>query len=172
MKNIIKLFGIVLIVAIGFSFAACETPPPASEPDPQPAPQPEAPPPAAQPAPQPTPPSEPQPVSPSTPRSTLILDGASNYTVKKGDVLVDIAKRFYNNGYYYPVIFLANNSKIKDPDKIQPNTQIIIPNLQRNLNDTGARVIIKQALMDCVPFENSRGRNKTADGIRVLSNSL
>jgi hypothetical protein len=86
--------------------------------------------------------------------------------------LVEIAKRFYSNGYYYPVILLANKAEIEDADKIEIDTQLIIPDLQRNLNDSGARGVIKQALTESVPFENSRSRGETADGIRALSNSL
>jgi hypothetical protein len=50
--------------------------------------------------------------------------------------------------------------------------QLVIPDLQRNLNDAGARGVIKQLLLGSVPFERSRSRNKTADGLRALSDSL
>jgi hypothetical protein len=86
--------------------------------------------------------------------------------------LVEIAKRFYNNGYYYPVIVAANGSLIQDPDKIDPGMEIIIPDLQRNLNDSGARGVIKLALTAGIPFEQNRLRNETADGMREISNSL
>jgi hypothetical protein len=86
--------------------------------------------------------------------------------------LVEIAKQFYRNGYYYPVIYLANILTIQDPDVIEPGMQIIVPDLQRNLNDSGARGVIKLALMASIPFENSRGRSGTAEGMRELSNSL
>jgi hypothetical protein len=167
MKNLTKLVGIAALFAvIMFSFAACVgTPPPAT-----PAPQPE---PVAQPAPQPdSPPPPPPPPPPAAARTTLILDGARNYTVKSGDTLVDIAKQFYNNGYYYPVIFVANVPKIQDADVIEPGTQLIIPDLQRNLNDSGAREVIRLLLIGTIPFENSRNRSDTANGLRELSNSL
>jgi hypothetical protein len=163
-KNKLKFLGIIALVAvIGFSLAACTTPPQPDQPPPPP------PPPPAQPAPDQPPPPPPPPPAAAT---ALILDGASNYTVKKGDMLVSIAKQFYNNGYYYPVIALANINKIQDPDKIEPDTQIIIPNLQRNLNDAGARAVVKQALIAAVPFEISRDRRDTADGIRKLADSM
>jgi hypothetical protein len=165
MKKIFYLIGtITLVVAIMFSLVACVgTPPP--EPAPQPVSEP-----VVEPTPQQPPPPPPPP--PPSARTSLILDGASNYTVKSGDTLVDIAKHFYNNGYYYPVIVAANGSLIQNPDKIDPGLQIIIPDLQRNLNDSGARGIVKQALTAGIPFEQSRSRNETADGMRELSNSL
>ncbi|MDR0321380.1 MAG: LysM peptidoglycan-binding domain-containing protein [Treponema sp.] len=159
MKNITKLFGIAVVAAIGFSFIACGgTPAPA--PAPEPAPQP-----VAQPVQQSTP-------QPTPERTTLILDGASNYTVTKGSTLADIAKQFYNNAFYYPVILSANKSVIQNADRIYPNTQLVIPDLQKNLNDLGARKVVKQLLMDSVPFENSRHRNSAADALQELSNSL
>jgi hypothetical protein len=171
MKNIIKteaisrIAGIIALVAvIVFSFAACVSPPP---PTPAPAPQ-------AEPAPEPPPPPPPPPpaVVQDVARTTLIMEGARNYTVKEGDTLVEIAKQFYNNGYYYPIIFLANVGKTQDADKIEPGMQFLIPDLQRNLNDAGARGVVKLTLMGSVPFENSRHREKTANGMRDLSNSL
>jgi Tfp pilus assembly protein FimV len=157
-------FGVaVLITVIVFGFAACVgTPPPAPEPAPQPEPAAAPPPP-----PPPPPPAVPQPL-----RTTLILDGASNHTVKSGETLAEIAKQYYNNGHYYPVIHLANSHVIQDPDRIDPGTQLVIPDLHTNLNDSGARGVVKQSLTDSVPFEHSRSRSDTTNGIRELSDSL
>jgi hypothetical protein len=92
--------------------------------------------------------------------------------VKDGDTLVEIAKRYYSNGHYYPVIHLANSAAIHDADWIEPGTQLIIPDLNRNLNDSGARGVVKKSLTDSIPFEHSRSRSDTADGIRELHDSL
>jgi hypothetical protein len=154
----------VLVMVIVFVFAACGGTPPASTPAPQPEP-------AAEPAPPPPPAPTPPPVQEPL-RNVLILDGARNYTVKSGDTLVEISKQFYNNGYYYPVIFIANLTKLQDADKIEPDTQLVIPDLQRNLNDAGARIVVKQALLGSIPFEHSRNRDRTADGMLEVSNSL
>jgi hypothetical protein len=149
-------------MVIVFLFAACVAPPP---PAPAPAPQP-----VDEPAPPPPPPPPPPPAPAA--RTTLILDGARNHTVKSGDTLVEIAKQYYNDGHYYPVIHLANNHLIEDADWIEPGTELIIPDLPRNLNDSGARAVVKQSLMNNVPFEHSRSRSATADGIRELHDSL
>ena len=47
------------------------------------------------------------------------------YTVKKGDTLWAIAKKYYGNGNQYPKIVKANN--IKNPDLIYPGQKLIIP---------------------------------------------
>jgi hypothetical protein len=52
------------------------------------------------------------------------------YTVKKGDCLWNIAKKFYGNGSKYTVIYNANKSKIKNPNLIYPGQVFIIPTLK------------------------------------------
>ena len=49
------------------------------------------------------------------------------YTVKKGDTLWAISKRFYGKGTLYTRIFNANRDKIKDPHWIYPKQVFIIP---------------------------------------------
>lgn len=54
----------------------------------------------------------------------------TTYTVKKGDCLWNIAKKFYGNGSKYTVIYNANKSKIKNPNLIYPGQVFIIPALK------------------------------------------
>ena len=49
------------------------------------------------------------------------------YTVKKGDCLWNIAKKFYGNGAKYTKIYNANKSKIKNPNLIYPGQVLTIP---------------------------------------------
>lgn len=49
------------------------------------------------------------------------------YTIKKGDTLWAIAKKYYGKGSEYPKIFNANKDKIKNPNKIYPGQVIKIP---------------------------------------------
>lgn len=50
-----------------------------------------------------------------------------NYTVKRGDCLWNIAKRFYGNGSKYTTIYNANRDKIKNPNLIYPGQVLWIP---------------------------------------------
>ena len=50
-----------------------------------------------------------------------------NYTVKSGDCLWNIAKKFYGNGSQYTKIYNANKDKIKNPNLIYPNQVLWIP---------------------------------------------
>ena len=49
------------------------------------------------------------------------------YTVKKGDCLWNIAKKFYGNGAAYTKIYDANTNKIADPNRINPGQVFVIP---------------------------------------------
>lgn len=52
-----------------------------------------------------------------------------NYTVKSGDCLWNIAKKFYGDGSKYTVIYEANKDKIQKPNLIYPNQVLVIPSL-------------------------------------------
>ncbi|WP_242957670.1 LysM peptidoglycan-binding domain-containing protein [Clostridium cochlearium] len=49
------------------------------------------------------------------------------YTVKRGDCLWNIARRYYGNGALYTKIYNANRSKIKNPNLIYPGQVFVIP---------------------------------------------
>lgn len=53
------------------------------------------------------------------------------YTVKSGDSLSKIAKKYYGNGAKYPVIFEANKEVIENPDLIYPGQRLRIPKLEK-----------------------------------------
>lgn len=50
-----------------------------------------------------------------------------SYTVKSGDTLWAIAKKYYGNGAQYPKIVDANKDKIKNPSLIYPGQILTIP---------------------------------------------
>ena len=103
----------------------------------------------------------------------LILDGAKTYTVVSGDTLSQIARRSeYRDGFYYPIILLASRDVVVDVDKIEPGMILILPDLQRNLDDPKARANIKQFLLEVAKIEDDRDRPQTAEGLRKLSDSL
>ena len=51
----------------------------------------------------------------------------TTYTVKKGDCLWNIAKKFYGDGSKYTKIYEANKDKIKNPNLIYPDQVFVIP---------------------------------------------
>lgn len=65
----------------------------------------------------------------STTRETKATESSSGktYTVKQGDCLWSIAKRFYGNGALYTKIYNANKDKIKNPDLIYAGQVLTIP---------------------------------------------
>lgn len=63
----------------------------------------------------------------STPKRTSNKKKTKTYTVKSGDCLWNIAKRFYGNGAQYTKIYNANRGKIKNPNLIYPGQKLTIP---------------------------------------------
>ncbi|MCL2129224.1 MAG: LysM peptidoglycan-binding domain-containing protein [Treponema sp.] len=89
-------------------------------------------------------------------RNSLDMTGAQDYTVVRGDTLSQITRNFYgsltgvgeagpNNGFYFPVIMMASDSEIVDPDLIEPGMKMKIVDLQRNLDNPTARKPLKTA---------------------------
>lgn len=55
-------------------------------------------------------------------------ENETTYTVKKGDCLWNIAKKFYGDGSKYTEIYNANKDKIKNPNLIYVGQVLVIPN--------------------------------------------
>lgn len=53
----------------------------------------------------------------------------ARHTVKKGETLGKIAKHYYGKAGKYKEIFEANKDKLKNPDLIYPDQELVIPNL-------------------------------------------
>ncbi|MEM6517105.1 MAG: LysM peptidoglycan-binding domain-containing protein [Bacteroidota bacterium] len=51
------------------------------------------------------------------------------HTVKSGETLGKIAKHYYGDASKYQQIFQANTDKLKNPDLIHPDQELVIPNL-------------------------------------------
>ena len=62
-----------------------------------------------------------------TTNTAVAKPSGQNYTVKRGDCLWNIAKRFYGNGAKYTTIYNANRSKIRNPNLIYPGQVLWIP---------------------------------------------
>lgn len=66
-------------------------------------------------------------VTDTRPTSDNAPSGGTTYTVKKGDCLWNIAKKFYGNGSKYTIIAEANKGKIKKPNLIYAGMVLTIP---------------------------------------------
>jgi hypothetical protein len=98
--------------------------------------------------------------------SNIILDGAVNYTVRSGDILTEIARNFYQDGSYYPLIMMVCDDIVIDPDKIEPGMILTIPDLNRNIADTKAKYSMNSFFARIADIEEQRGRYNTAVLIR------
>jgi hypothetical protein len=108
-------------------------------------------------------------------KGALIMDGAVNYNVKRGDTLTKITGANYGNSniFYFPIIMLASDEvTISDPDLILPNMKLKIPSLQRNLDNPGARESIKSFLGDIAVIYDRKGAADTAGKLRDLAAGL
>ena len=116
-------------------------------------------------------------------RSKLDLTGAKDYTVSSGDTLSQITRNAYgtltdvgnagpNNGFYFPLIMVASDSHIVDPDLIEPGMKMKIPDLKKNLANSTARKAIKDCLNDVSYVYNRKGNAASEQGLKALANSL
>jgi len=178
-KYLICLF----ILAILFSLSCATTPTtPAQATQPTPPPVP-APTPAPAPAPAPAPLLPPP--QPLVLLSSVGLDmaDAADYTVVFGDFLSEITRTFYGhltdvgaagtrNGFYYPLLMLASEGQIQDPDFILEGMRLKIPDLKKNLANPDSRRAIREVLVQtAILYGNKRLADEEA-GLRRLADSL
>ena len=113
----------------------------------------------------------------------LDLSGAQNYTVEKGDTLTKITQKYYggltdvgtagsSNGFYFPILMLASGNTIVDPDLIEPGMKLTIPDLKKNLANSGARKAIKNCIQDVSYVYNKKGQSSVEKGLVTLADSL
>ncbi|MDR0301533.1 MAG: LysM peptidoglycan-binding domain-containing protein [Treponema sp.] len=130
-----------------------------------PAPVPAEPVPAAAP---PQPQTQPQPPA----KEELVLDGAANHKVVFGDTLSGIAAKRYGNLFYFPLIRLANTGVVSDPDVLKPNTNLVIPDLQKNLDNAGARALLRADMLAIAAQYEMQGKPNSAAELRALADKI
>jgi Tfp pilus assembly protein FimV len=152
-KNVV--FGLLIITLSILVFAACGG---------TPAPKPE---PVTESAPPPPPPA-------TVVGNALDLTGATNYTVVQGDTLSEIAARRYggSNMYFFPLIRLANEAAVPNPDEIEVGTVLVIPVLQRNLDNPGANALIRVDTLRAAEQYERLGKPQAAQELRNLATRL
>lgn len=97
------------------------------------------------------------------------------YTVKKGDCLWNIAKKFYGNGSKYGMIYNANKSKIKNPNLIYPGQVLLIPvdgTISNSVNNTSAKKTTSSSKKANNPISVSNGMIMTTDNNGNVSVSV
>jgi len=143
-------------------------------PPPEPAPAAVTPPPEPQRVATAAPPPEPATVVVTPAKEELILQGASRHNIIWRDSLSQIAAREYGeeNMYYFPLIRLANANVVSDPDRIMPNVVLVIPDLQANLDDPGARALLKAEMLSMSVHYQRRNMPRAAAEIRNLADKL
>jgi hypothetical protein len=107
----------------------------------------------------------------------LILDGAVDYEVKAGDTLAAITRKFYgsekrfgvSNAYFFPLIMLASNDVVLDPDLIEPGMHLSVPDLQRNLDSAAARQAMKEFFADVAGVYERKGEEETRPNLKTLA---
>jgi LysM repeat protein len=72
----------------------------------------------------------PKPASPGPSNSALQTAQKEVYTIRRGDTLWAIAKRYLGSGLRYTAIFQDNREVINDPDLILPQQQVKVPPAQ------------------------------------------
>jgi len=104
----------------------------------------------------------------------LDLTGAGTYTVKDGDTLSEISRRFYNDSFFYPVIMLASRGVVINPDKIKPGMTLTIPDLERNIANNKSRRSMKNCLHGFANIEKTKLNPNQAliDGFRKRADEL
>ncbi|NLM01396.1 MAG: LysM peptidoglycan-binding domain-containing protein [Treponema sp.] len=97
-------------------------------------------------------------------RKNLVSDGAKSHTVAPGENLSIISKKYYgeDRGYYFPLIMLASSDIILDPDLIQPNMKLTIPDYKKNIEDAGSRAAMKSYFKEIAGVYKRKG-NKTVE---------
>lgn len=113
-------------------------------------------------------------VSGTQPRGHIVLDNAQYYVVKRGDVLIRIAKHFYGSDKenYFPVIIAGTDEKIEDADVIEVGQQLTIPDLKAILTTEESRQYVKQTFYDCADTYEKKGKSGMASQLRAIAAEL
>jgi polar amino acid transport system substrate-binding protein len=86
------------------------------------------------------------------------LFAETTYTIKQGDTLSSIAKKFYNNAYKWPYLYRANKDIILDQNTIQIGWILRIPDIAEvNQPERSRKEIIKLVTgNDYTPFTDEK----------------
>jgi nucleoid-associated protein YgaU len=74
----------------------------------------------------------------TTARDSDAAAGARRHTVREGDTLTSLAKRYYGDEAKSAAIFRVNRAVLTSPDELPPGTDLVIPVLA-DADDSSAR---------------------------------
>ena len=108
------------------------------------------------------------------PRGHIVLDNAQFYTVRRGDCLIFIAKRFYGSekGNYFPFIIAGTEEKIEDPDEIEVGQKLTIPDLKAAVSTEESKNYVKQTFYDVADKYEAKGKSGMAAQLRAIAAEL
>ncbi|MCQ2579749.1 MAG: LysM peptidoglycan-binding domain-containing protein [Treponemataceae bacterium] len=108
------------------------------------------------------------------PRGHVVLDNAQYYTVRRGDRLILIAKRFYGSekGNYFPFIIAGTEEKIEDPDLIEVGQKLTIPDLKAAVSTEESKNYVKQTFYDVADKYDAKGKPGMAAQLRAIAAEL
>jgi len=108
------------------------------------------------------------------PRGHIVLDNAQYYTVRRGDCLIFIAKRFYGSekGNYFPFIIAGTEEKIEDPDEIEVGQKLTIPDLKAAVSTEESKNYVKQTFYDVADKYDAKGKSGMAAQLRAIAAGL
>jgi hypothetical protein len=110
-------------------------------------------------------------------REDLVLEGAQSHKVVWRDTFARLARRYYgaNNGYYYPLIMLAQPTLPPNPNLLVSGTTVTIPALQANLDNPVSRKVLRAYMLQVADWHSQQPLvrdAKAADAIRALAAGL
>jgi len=108
------------------------------------------------------------------PRGHIVLDNAQFYTVRRGDRLILIAKRFYGSekGNYFPFIIAGTEEEIEDPDVIEIGQKLTIPDLKEAVSTEESKNYVKQTFYDVADKYDAKGKPGMASQLRAIAAGL
>ena len=74
--------------------------------------------------------------------------------------------------YFFPLIRLANASIVPDPDEIEVGTNLVIPDLQRNLDNPVANGLVRVDMLAIAGQYENQGKPNAAQTLRNLATRL
>ena len=104
----------------------------------------------------------------------VVLDNAQYYTVRRGDMLILIARRFYGSERenYFPVIIAGTEEKIEDPDVIEPGQKLTIPDIKAALSTEDSKEYVRKTFYDVADKYDQKGKPGMASQLRAIAASL